>query len=84
MDLTDGRRVRCHLDQVKEDTTTADVSDSTVVTGTTDDDFLIPMPHQSQTELTSSSNNDENESGNGPRHSQRTICPPARYLPDSD
>ena len=81
MDL---RRVRHHLDQVREDTTTADVSDSTAVTGTTTPFSTIPMPHQSQTELTSSSNNDENESGNGPHHSQRTICPPARYLSDSD
>jgi len=44
VDLTDGRRVRRHLDQVRKDVTTADVSDSTAVTGTTDDDFLIPIP----------------------------------------
>ena len=48
------------------------------------------MPDQSQNVPSSSeeqsSNNDDNvsESGNGLRHSQHTIRPPARYLPDND
>jgi len=83
-----GRRVRHHLDQLRGDTTIDIIGGSTSATGTNDDDFLIPMPDQSHDELLSSeeqySNSDDNvlESGKGLRRSQRTIQPPARYLPD--
>ena len=85
VDLTDGRRIRRHLDQMREDTTV--VSDSASVTGTNDDDFPIPMPDQSQDEqLSTEPNNDDNtsQSGNRLRRSQCTIHPPAHYLPDND
>ena len=80
VDLTDGRRVRRHLDQLRKSTAVTVANESTT-TGTNDDDLSIPMSNPSTVESPPSDDSSEDSTL---RCSTRTRHPPQRFTFDSD
>ena len=79
VDLTDGRRVRRHLDQLRKNTAVTVANESTI-TGT-NDDLSIPMSNPSTVESPPSDDSSEDSTL---RRSTRTRHPPQRFTFDSD
>ena len=81
VDLTDGRRVRRHLDQVRKSASTT-VVDQSSTTSETDDDFSISLPNTPTVEPPPSVDTSRASEDIELRRSNRTRRPPQRFLAD--